>query len=33
MPATGELEFFANDVPGFYWNNLGSILLEVTRLS
>jgi hypothetical protein len=33
MPATGQLAFFANDVPGFYWNNLGSILLEVTRLS
>ncbi len=33
MPATGQLEFFANDVPGFYWNNWGSIQLEITRLS
>jgi len=33
MPATGQLAFFANDVPGFYWNNLGSILVEITRLS
>ncbi len=33
MPATGQLAFFANDVPGYYWNNLGSIRLEITRLS
>ena len=33
MPATGQLAFFANDVPGFYWNNLGSIRLEITRFS
>lgn len=33
MPASGQLAFFANDVPGFYWNNLGSIRLEITRLS
>jgi len=33
MPASGHLEFFANDVPGFYWNNFGSIRLEITRLS
>lgn len=33
MPASGQLEFFANDVPGFYWNNFGSIQLEITRLS
>ena len=32
MPASGQLAFFANDVPGFYWNNLGSIRLEITRL-
>jgi len=33
MPATGQLAFFANDVPGFYWNNFGAIRLEITRLS
>jgi len=33
MPASGQLAFFANDVPGFYWNNLGSIRLEIIRLS
>jgi hypothetical protein len=33
MPTSGQLAFFANDVPGFYWNNLGSIRLENTRLS
>ncbi len=33
MPTSGQLEFFANDLPGFYWNNLGSIRLEITRLS
>lgn len=33
MPANGQLAFFANDVPGFYWNNLGSIQLEIIRLS
>ena len=33
MPASGQLALFANDVPGFYWNNFGSIRLEITRLS
>lgn len=33
MPATGQLAFFANDVPGFYWNNFGAIRLEIARLS
>ena len=33
MRASGQLAFFANDVPGFYWNNLGSIRLEITRLA
>jgi len=33
MPSSGQLAFFANDVPGCYWNNLGSIRLEITRLS
>ena len=33
MPTSGQLAFFANDVPGFYWNNLGSVRLEITRLS
>jgi hypothetical protein len=30
-PIPGELVCFANDVPGFYWNNYGSIYLTVTR--
>ena len=29
--ATGELTCFANDVPGFYWNNWGHVTLSVTR--
>jgi hypothetical protein len=33
MPTTGQLAFFANDVPGFYWNNFGAIQLEIGRLS
>jgi hypothetical protein len=33
MPTTGQLAFFANDVPGFYWNNFGSIRLGIARLS
>jgi hypothetical protein len=33
MPASGQLAFFANDLPGFYWNNLGCIRLEIARLS
>jgi hypothetical protein len=33
MPTSGQLAFFANDVPGFYWNNFGSIRLDITRLS
>jgi hypothetical protein len=27
---TGELTCFANDVPGFYWNNWGHVTLTVT---
>jgi hypothetical protein len=27
----GELVCFANDVPGFYWNNTGFISLSVKR--
>lgn len=30
-PASGELFCFANDVPGFYWNNSGKIKLEIVR--
>jgi len=30
-PAAGELTCFANDVPGFYWNNWGHVILTVTR--
>jgi hypothetical protein len=33
MLASGQLAFFANDVPGFHWNNLGSIRPGITRLS
>jgi hypothetical protein len=29
-PTTGELTCFANDVPGFYWNNWGNVTLTVT---
>ena len=28
-PAAGELTCFANDVPGFYWNNWGHVTLIV----
>lgn len=28
----GRLYCFANDVPHFYWNNRGSLTLEITRL-
>jgi hypothetical protein len=31
MPASGELICFANDVPGYYWNNLGTLQLTITR--
>lgn len=29
---TGSLSFFANDVPGYDWNNWGHINILVTRL-
>lgn len=29
-PRGGMLTCFANDVPGFYWNNSGSVILMVT---
>lgn len=28
-PASGQLTCFANDMPGFYWNNLFSVELEI----
>ncbi len=28
-PRAGRLTCFANDVPGFYWNNRGAIRLSV----
>ena len=31
--ADGELSFFANDVPGFDWNNWGAIHLSIRRLA
>jgi hypothetical protein len=33
IPAEGTLKCFANDVPGFYWNNCGVICLSIERLS
>ena len=27
----GHLQCFANDVPGFYWNNRGSVSMTITR--
>ena len=33
IPAAGTLKCFANDVPGFYWNNCGAIYLSIERLS
>ncbi len=30
-PADGEFCSFANDIPFMYWNNSGSIILEITR--
>lgn len=27
--ATGRLYLFANDVPGFYWNNWGALKVEI----
>lgn len=29
---SGSLYFFANDLPGFYWNNKGFITLIIKRL-
>jgi hypothetical protein len=29
----GELFCFANDVPGFYWNNFGFVTLDAVTLS
>jgi hypothetical protein len=28
----GQLICFANDVPGFYWNNTGAVNLTITRI-
>jgi hypothetical protein len=33
ISAAGTLKCFANDVPGFYWNNCGAIRLSIERLS
>jgi hypothetical protein len=32
MPSSGELLLFANDLPDLYWNNSGTIWVDVTRL-
>jgi hypothetical protein len=29
---SGTFSCFANDLPGFYWNNSGFVLLYITRL-
>ena len=29
--ADGKITFFANDVPGMYWNNRGEVALEILR--
>lgn len=29
----GTLSFFANDVPGFEWNNWGAISINITRIA
>lgn len=29
----GELFLFANDAPGFYWNNDGELTVRITRIS
>jgi hypothetical protein len=29
----GELFLFANDAPGFYWNNAGELKVRITRIS
>ena len=31
-PTDGWLFCFANDVPGFYWNNSGSVTFTITRI-
>ena len=31
-PRSGELVCFANDVPGFYWNNTGSVTVTIHRI-
>jgi hypothetical protein len=31
MPMSGRLACFANDVPGFYWNNRGTVQLTIRR--
>lgn len=30
-PRSGELVVFANDITGMYWNNFGSVTLDVWR--
>jgi hypothetical protein len=29
----GRIRLYANDVPGFYWNNFGSLMMKITRLN
>jgi hypothetical protein len=31
-PRSGEIVCYANDVPGFYWNNEGSVNLMIDRI-
>lgn len=32
IPGTGQLSFFANDAPGFYWNNSGMLRVTCQRI-
>ena len=32
IPVAGTMSFFANDVPGFEWNNFGTIQIVVARI-
>jgi hypothetical protein len=33
MASRGSFKCFANDVPGFYWNNFGAVRLKIERLT
>lgn len=31
IPVAGTMSFFANDVPGFEWNNFGTVHIAIVR--